>query len=339
MTEHSRRRAIALIAIASVVVVIGLAIALGGSGGSGGSGSGGTSSAGTNAQAALSPQRLPAATGSGGSSDRAPSNAQAAPSYARAAPSATEAAGSGAARVAAGDVAENISDGVTATRVVKTGRLGLQVARNQVQPTISRLVALTTGLRGYVSTSTTSNELGSPTGEVTLRVPAAGFDTAVNDAEKLGHVQSLTTNATDVTGRYVDLGARLSALRRTRSTYLTILGGAHTIGATLSVQQRLDDVQQQIEELQGQLKVLANQSTDGTLTVDVTTPGVPVQHLARHHRSGLSAAWHRSISRFERGGDAIVGALGPLLLAVLILGVLAGIAALAYRGVRRAPSS
>jgi hypothetical protein len=65
-----------------------------------------------------------------------------------------------------------------------------------------------------------------------------------------------------------------------------------------------------------------------------------VTHPARrHHRSGLSAAWHRSVRRFERGSDAIVGALGPLLLVVLILAVLGGIGLLGYRGVRRAQSS
>ena len=178
---------------------------------------------------------------------------------------------------------------------------------------------------------------GSPSGEFTLRIPAAQFDSTVIAAERYGHVVSLTTSAQDVTGKVVDLGARVAALQKTRSTYLTILGRATTIGATLEVQQRVDDVQQQIEEIQGELKLLDNQSADGTLSVNVAQVGATVV-VAHHHSGGLGAAWHTSISRFNRGFDSIVSALGPLLLVLLVLAVLAGIAGLGYRGVRRATS-
>jgi len=61
-----------------------------------------------------------------------------------------------------------------------------------------------------------------------------------------------------------------------------------------------------------------------------------VTHAAHHHkRHGISKAWHTSISRFDRGIDAIVGDLGPLLLALLILGFLIGVGRLSLRGARR----
>ena len=82
----------------------------------------------------------------------------------------------------------------------------------------------------------------------------------------------------------VDLGARVSALQQTRSKYLTILGRATTIGATLEVEQQVEDVQQQIEEIQGELKVLRNQSADGTLTGDVSQIGATV--VNHHHKQG-----------------------------------------------------
>ena len=46
---------------------------------------------------------------------------------------------------------------------------------------------------------------------------------AIAAARSSGKSVSLTTSADDVTGKYVDLTARLHALERTRSTYLTIL--------------------------------------------------------------------------------------------------------------------
>jgi hypothetical protein len=329
MTDNRRVKLVAYGALAAIVIVLVAALALGGHGAS----SSETSSAGPGV---ASPPRTTAVGGAGGEGASTPVYGQT-----QNAPVAAPSAAAGRAPSASGaneaDVsAEDAADAVTATRVVKTGSLQLLVNRGQVQATISKLITLTGSLGGYVAQSNTDTVAGSPTGALTIRMPVARFDSAVNGAERLGHVVSLSTNAHDVTGQVVDLGARVSALRRTRATYLTILGRATTIGATLEVQQRVDDVQQQIEEIQGELKVLHNQSADGTLAVSVSQRGTVV-HVARHHkRTGIGLAWHNSISRFARGFDAIVGALGPLLLAILVLAVLAGIARLGYRGVRRA---
>jgi hypothetical protein len=334
MPGRRKTRLVAMGAAVVVVVVVALAFALGGQHASTDSESAGPASPHISHGA---PGLAPAATstGSSGASFGATRGAAAAP---KAAPLAPVPAAAANGVIAPQGQVESVADAVTATRVVKTGSMELRVTRNHVQSTVSRLVAITTQLGGYVSQSRTDNMLGSPDGEVTLRIPAGQFDSAVTAVERLGHVTSLTTNADDVTGRFVDLSARLSALQRTRATYLTILGRATTIGATLEVQQRVDDVQQQIEELQGQLKVLRNQSADGTLTVDVSQVGSAsrVHHTPKQH--GIGKAWHTSISRFDRGFDAIVGALGPLLLAIMILAVLLGVGRLGYRGVRRATS-
>jgi hypothetical protein len=198
---------------------------------------------------------------------------------------------------------------------------------------VARLTSLATADGGYVQSSDTTSEDGAPQGDITLRVPATDFQTAVAGAQRLGRTRTLTTSATDVTGRYVDLVARAAALRQTRSTYLAILSRATTIGATLSVQQRVDDVQQQLDRIEGQRKVLAAQSDDATLAISLNQP-----HGAAHHvvaAGGIGAAWHRSVHRFSVGFDAVVGALGPLLLAVLLLALVTGIGLLGYRGMRR----
>jgi hypothetical protein len=215
---------------------------------------------------------------------------------------------------------------------VKTGHLSLTVAKGQVAATITSLTRTTTDLGGYVSQSRTEDVDGAPTGSLTLRIPVDRFEDAITAATKLGHETSLNTDAHDVTGQFVDISARLSALKRTRSTYLTILSRARTIGQTLSVQQRVNDIQQQIESLQGQLKVLRNQSADGTLTVDVSEVGAAPAVVGHHHRSGWSTAWHNSAGRFNRGLQAIIGALGPLLLALIVLALLYGIGRIVLRG-------
>jgi hypothetical protein len=233
-------------------------------------------------------------------------------------------------------VATDASSSVQATKIVKTGELTVRVDKSQVQSVVGELSTLATAQGGYVANSSTNTGSGEPSGEVVLRIPVSHFTDAINAAEKLGHVLSLTTAADDVTGHYVDLSARLHALQQTRSTYLSILGGATTIGATLAVQERIQDVQEQIDQITGQLKVLSNQTSYSTLTVDVT----PVALVAAvpQHRHGLSKAWHTSWSRFGRGIDALVGAIGPLVLALLILAVVAVVLTIGYRGVRKVTS-
>jgi hypothetical protein len=225
---------------------------------------------------------------------------------------------------------------VAATKIVKNGELTVRVDKTKVQSVVGQLSTLATTEGGYVSSSNTNTGGGEQSGEVVLRIPAAHFTDAINKASAYGKVLSLTTSADDVTGRYVDLAAREHALVQTRATYLTILGRARTIGATLEVQDRIEGVQSQIEQLQGQLKVLGNQAAYSTLTVDVTP--VALMATVHHARHGLSKAWHKSWSRFDRGIDGIVSAIGPILLALLILAALAAVGVVGYRGVRRVTS-
>ncbi|HVX69674.1 MAG TPA: DUF4349 domain-containing protein [Mycobacteriales bacterium] len=221
-----------------------------------------------------------------------------------------------------------------ASRIVKTGNLTIRVPKLSVQDTARALTGLATAQGGYVSGSNASLETASPYAEVVLRIPVAHFQDAITAAEKLGQkVVSLTTSADDVTGKYVDLSAKKHALERTRSTYLTILSRARTIGATLAVQQRIDGVQQQIDQLHGQLKLLGSQSSYSTLTVDVVSD--TRAFAAVHQRDGIDKAWHDSWSRFDRGVNAIVGAIGPVVFAVLLLGLVGLIGLGGYRGFRR----
>ena len=227
--------------------------------------------------------------------------------------------------------------GLAATKIVKTGQLTVQVDKAKVPSVVGELSTLATTEGGYVASSNTNTGVGEPSGEVVLRIPVAHFSDAITKASSFGHVLSLTTSADDVTGHYVDLTARLHALQQTRSTYLTILGRATTIGATLAVQERIQSVQEEIDQITGQLKVLSNQTSYSTLTVDVT-PNADVYAALPAERHGLSKAWHTSWSRFGRGIDSMVGAIGPIVLALLIMAVAAGVLFVGYRGVRRVTS-
>jgi hypothetical protein len=147
-------------------------------------------------------------------------------------------------------------------------------------------------------------------------------------------VSSVTSTSTDVTGQYVDLQARISALQASRQQYLTILSKAETIGDILAVQSQLDTIQSEIEQLQGQLNVLDSQTAYGTLTVSLSGSGHrPVPPPPP--RSGLSSAWHDSVGGFVAGVEWLIRMAGPTLFVLLMVAALTIAARWAWRFSRR----
>jgi Domain of unknown function (DUF4349) len=223
-------------------------------------------------------------------------------------------------------------------KIEQTGSLGLTVARHKLSRTITQLTALAGAYGGFVANSQTQSgaaSAGAPSGSVTLQVPVQSFATVLTRAEALGKTSDLTTKATDVTGQYVDLQSRITALQASRQQYLTILAKADTVGDVLAVQDQLNAIQTQIEQLQGQLQLLGSQTSYSTLTVTVSerVPGPAPSTLPE---SGLVRAWHASVGGFVTGVEGVVRIAGPVLFALLLLSAaLAGGRALWRRSQRR----
>ena len=223
-------------------------------------------------------------------------------------------------------------------KVVTTGSVDLTIGNGSIQSVVTRLTAVVVGDGGFVAKSQV--QVGSPvtgtssSGTVVLQVPQASFGILVTQVQGIGKVESSTSTSTDVTGQYVDLQSRITALQASRQQYLTILSRATSIGDILAVQSQLDALQSQIEQLQGQLDVLNSQTTYGTLTVSLAEAG--------HHpppppspRSGLSAAWHDSVSGFVSGFEWLIRIAGPVLFVVLFVLALAAAGRVAWRTYRR----
>jgi hypothetical protein len=209
-------------------------------------------------------------------------------------------------------------------KIEQTGTLGLAVGRGRLARTMTQLTALAGAYGGFVANSQTQSGAGAggaPYGSVTLQVPVQSFSAVLRQAQALGRTSGLTTKATDVTGQYVDLQSRIAALQDSRQQYLTILAKATTVGDVLAVQEQLDGIQSQIEQLQGQLQVLSSETSYSTLTVTVNegTPPPPPGPLPE---SGLVRAWHDSVGGFVAGVEGLVRLAGPVLFALVCLGVL-----------------
>ncbi len=206
-------------------------------------------------------------------------------------------------------------------RIEQTGSLGLTVKAGRLNRTMTQLSAIAAGVGGFVASSQTQTGAGSagpPSGTITLQVPVADFASVLKQAQALGKTSNLTTKATDVTGQYVDLQARIDALEASRQQYLTIMAKATTIGDVLSVQEQLDSLQSQIEQLQGQLQLLTSQTAYSTVTFTVNEPPPPPR-IGPAPESGVVKSWHDSVGGFADGVEGIIRYAGPVLFTLLCL--------------------
>ena len=203
---------------------------------------------------------------------------------------------------------------------------------------LAKLTALASGAGGFVASTqaqTGSEGSTSPSsGTIVLQVPQPAFGTVVAQVQQVGHATSVTTTSSNVTGQYVDLQARITALEASRQQYLTIMAQATSIGDILAVQSQLDAIQSQIEQLQGQLSVLDNQTTYGSLTVNLNEPGrrpvLPVQPA-----TGLRKAWDDGIGGFVSGFEWLIRIAGTTLFVLLCLAALLLLVRWGWRATRR----
>jgi hypothetical protein len=122
---------------------------------------------------------------------------------------------------------------------------------------------------------------------VTFRVPSSRFDDALGQLKQLdGEVVTSNVDAKDVTDQFVDLQARLVALKAQEQQYLTLLSRATTVDEILKVQNALVSTRTQIEQIQGQVNSLKTRIDFSTITMSIA-PLVSIP-------GGTTTAWEPS---------------------------------------------
>lgn len=168
--------------------------------------------------------------------------------------------------------------------VIFTANMDVNVT--SVHGAIQDLQGIAYALGGYVSDSYVNPiPAGSMTekgilvkqafdASVTLRIPSANFNDALNRIASLGDVISMTTSSRDVTDQYIDLQARVKNLENALEQYKSILRNASKINDILDIQSRIDNIQEQIERLKAQIAQTEKQASFALITVHSTEPFV-----------------------------------------------------------------
>ena len=163
-------------------------------------------------------------------------------------------------------------------RIVRKGTMRLQVDEDGFDAAFDRVVSAAGRLGGTVlSSDATSDDEGSTSGAVTVRVPAEDFDALLTATAEIGEVRERSVTSEDVSAEFVDLEARLRHNEAQERFYLSLLEQADGVEDAIAVQQRVEGIQQTIEQIKGRLSFLEERTSFSRLTVELFESGAAFQ--------------------------------------------------------------
>lgn len=213
------------------------------------------------------------------------------------------------------------------TYIVRTGSISIEVPK--IDPAILQVRTAITGMGGYVSDSDQANQGDQQSASVTYRIPVARWQDALDAIQGIAtKVDSAKSNAVEVTGQVLDLGARIDNLRTTETALQAIMARATKISDVLSVESQLSDVQGQIEQLTTQQAHLKDQASLATLSVLFALPPTPAT-------VETSRGWDPG-AQLDQASSALLGigqALASAGIWLVVVGLPVGLVSLVVLGV------
>jgi hypothetical protein len=157
--------------------------------------------------------------------------------------------------------------------IIRTGELHLEVGDLDAAVRDGDAAVLRAG--GYVSGSIRVAQADDTSASVTYRIPSARWDTTLGTLRGLAsNVDTDQVKTEEVTGRVVDLTARIANLRATEAALQAIMTKAAKISDVLDVQRQLTSTRGEIEQLVAQKQHLEDQASFGSLAVTFHLPVV-----------------------------------------------------------------
>ena len=154
----------------------------------------------------------------------------------------------------------------TQREIIRTASLTLLV--DKIEASEKTITSLVKNWGGYVETTQSTNlDKTNPRLIMTVRVPVAKFDQALEEFEGIGVRQDKTISGEDVTAHLADLDARIKNMKAQEETYRQILRQAKRIGEILEIQQQLTYIRNEIESIEAQRKVMRSLASLSTISV------------------------------------------------------------------------
>ncbi|QWF79918.1 DUF4349 domain-containing protein [Amycolatopsis sp. CA-230715] len=171
-----------------------------------------------------------------------------------------------------------------------------------------------TAAGGFVGEERTDGDSAS----LSVSVPAAKLDSALDELAKLGTVVRKVQNAQDVTEQVVDVQSRLATQRKSVERVRALLDRAGSVSEIASVESELTTRETELEALQAKQNTLTAQVDMATISVSVSLPPASKPDSAPGgFTSGLADGWSAFLI-FGSGVLTGLGAAAPFLALLLI---------------------
>lgn len=202
-------------------------------------------------------------------------------------------------------------------QVVKTAIITIRV--DNVTMTGAKVVNLVTANEGFVQQQDLSNSDETTYETFIARVPANRLDAFISEVSALGSVQSLTSQAADVTQQVVDLDARIRALQTSAKRLEELLAATSSVADLVAVETELATRQAELDSLISQRDYLRDQVSYSTVTVSLSPVVESIGATPPGFVSGLQTGWTALVTLV----GAAITAVGFLLPFVLIAAAIA----------------
>jgi hypothetical protein len=167
---------------------------------------------------------------------------------------------------------------VTATKIIKTGELTTEI--EDYSSAAEEIAEITTGFDAeIVDASTQIVDGGALQGELVIRVAPEQFESLFAALRAVGRVISEEAKSADVTADFVDVEARIAALKITEARLIELIQSKTKVDRVedlLKVEQEMNRVRTEIERFEGQRRVMVDRVARSTITLRLHEPQRPV---------------------------------------------------------------
>jgi len=200
-------------------------------------------------------------------------------------------------------------------QVISTAQLDLQA--RDLDVTINRATTVVVDAGGYVF-SEAASLTSAQHAHVVFKVPPERFADVIARIGRLGTLVHRNIGTQDVTGRVVDLNARLQAAQTSAARLRELLANSGGVGDLLNVENQLTTREGQVDTIAGELAAVQAQVDMATVTLEVTPTAkhVVAAKAAPKPRPGFARGLHAGSHAFAetaRVTEAVFGVLLPFL--------------------------
>jgi hypothetical protein len=209
-------------------------------------------------------------------------------------------------------------------KIIYNANVSLVVEK--LSPAQTKLQTLIRQYNGYIAESNVGGQSGSPrTATWKIRVPVTGYQNFLDAITKIGEVQTVSSNSSDVSEEFYDIEARLRNKRVEEKRLLEHLKRSTAkLSDILMVEKEISRVRGEIEQMTGRLRVLANLTSLTTISVTIQEIKDYVPPAPPTFSTEVSRTFHNSLGALSDFAKTILLgliAIAPWLLVIGLIGL------------------